>query len=44
MGCIEEVEIRASQIWAVEDMKEILRMKIPDIMAIDIDSWLWLQG
>lgn len=43
-GSEEEIEIRANMIWAVELMKNELKSKIPNIMAMDIDSYLWLKG
>lgn len=43
-GSQEEVEIRANTIWAIELMRKEIGKKIPDIKAIDIDSYLWLQG
>jgi hypothetical protein len=43
-GSEEEIEIRANTIWVVELMKNELRYKIPNITAIDIDSYLWLKG
>lgn len=43
-GSQEEIEIRANTIWAVELMKNEIKKKIPNIMAIDLDSYLWLSG
>jgi len=43
-GSEEEIEIRANTIWAIELMKGEIKKKIPKIMAIDIDSHLWLLG
>lgn len=38
----EEVEIRASTIWAVEMLKEKLKQKIPGIKSININDQIWL--
>ena len=43
-GSKEEVEIRANTIWAIELMRKELRTRIPNITAVDLDSYLWLQG
>lgn len=43
-GSQEEIEIRANTIWAIELMREEIKKKIPNIKAMDIDSYLWLQG
>ncbi|MCG2719760.1 MAG: queuosine salvage family protein, partial [Nanoarchaeota archaeon] len=40
----EEIEIRANTIWAIELIKNELKTKIPEITAMDIDSYLWLLG
>ncbi len=40
----EEIEIRASQIWAIERMKRILQPRFSQLTARGIDSWLWLKG
>ncbi len=37
----EEIEIRASAIWAVENMKEALKQKFPFVTSSHIDSMLW---
>lgn len=37
----EEVEIRASAIWAVEYMKEALKQQFPFVTSSHIDSMLW---
>ncbi len=43
-GSEEEIEIRASMIWAVEIIKGELRKQGLNITSPEIDSWLWLQG
>ena len=43
-GSIEEIEIRANTIWAVEFIKSRLKSKSVQITAMDIDSYLWLLG
>lgn len=43
-GSQEEIEIRVNTIWAIELMKREIKKKIPGIEAMDIDSYLWLQG
>ncbi len=40
----EEVEIRASTIWAIEYIKNKLKENNPEISSIEIDSYLWNQG
>lgn len=40
-GSREEVEIRATTIWAIEYIKEKLRSKFPNITARQIDYYLW---
>jgi hypothetical protein len=39
-----EIEIRASTVWAVEYIKEILKDKFLEITAIEIDCLLWNLG
>lgn len=42
-GCEEEIEIRASMVWAVELMrKEISKRR--DISSANIDTYLWLES
>jgi len=40
----EEVEIRASTIWAVEFMKEEIKKRNPEITSMGIDDHLWLAS
>ncbi len=40
----QEVEIRASTIWAVELMRDQLSPRFADITAADVDNYLWVQG
>lgn len=41
-GSTEEVEIRASTIWAVEFIKEGVRRRTPHILSFEINDHLWL--
>lgn len=41
-GSVEEVEIRATTIWAVENIKKELMNKMPNIKSIEINDYLWL--
>ncbi len=41
-GSEQEIEIRASTIWAVELIKQELKKRIPDITATHINDHLWL--
>ncbi len=41
-GSEQEIEIRASTIWAVELIKQELKNRIPDITATHINDHLWL--
>ncbi|MBN1263749.1 MAG: queuosine salvage family protein [Candidatus Pacebacteria bacterium] len=43
-GSEEEIEIRANMIWAIEQIKEELKKKIPQVTSMEIDSYLWLLG
>lgn len=43
-GSREEIEIRATTIWAVEEMKEVLRPRFPQITARQLDDHLWSLG
>jgi len=40
----EEVEIRSQTIWAVEQMRTKLKLRLPDIQSIHINDRLWLLG
>ncbi len=40
----EEIEIRATTIWAIEEMKEVLRPRFPQITARQLDDHLWSLG
>lgn len=40
----EEIEIRASMVWAIELIKRHIEARLPDITAMDIDHYLWLHG
>ena len=40
----EEIEIRAATIWAIEEMKEVLRPRFPQITARQLDDHLWSLG
>jgi hypothetical protein len=42
-GSVEEIEIRANALWAVELIKRIV-MKRANIISADIDMFLWLEG
>jgi hypothetical protein len=37
-GSREEIEIRAATIWAIEEMKEVLRPRFPQITARQLDG------
>lgn len=41
---LEEIEIRANMIWAVELMRQEIKLRLSDVIAADIDHWLWLKG
>lgn len=41
-GSEQEIEIRASTIWAVELIRQELKKRIPDITATHINDHLWL--
>jgi len=41
-GSEQEIEIRASTIWAVELIRQELKKRIPDITATHINDYLWL--
>lgn len=43
-GSKEEIEIRANTIWAVELMRQGLKKRFPNVMARDVDNYLWIQG
>lgn len=43
-GSEEEVEIRASTIWAIEFIRQKLKKDIPKISSIHINDHLWLLG
>jgi len=43
-GSREEIEIRATTIWAIEQMKEVLRPRFPQITARQLDDHLWSLG
>jgi hypothetical protein len=43
-GSREEVEIRAATIWAIEQMKEALVPRFPQITARQLDDHLWSLG
>src|SRR3989344_4466368 len=43
-GSREEIEIRAATIWAIEEMKEVLRPRFPQITARQLDDHLWSLG
>lgn len=43
-GSDEEIEIRASTIWAIQMTVEILKVKFPNINAAKIDNLLWSRG
>ena len=40
----EEVEIRASMIWAIECIKRNVQTTFPKVTAMDIDEYLWVLG
>ena len=40
----EEIEIRAVTIWAIEQMKETLMPRFPQITARQLDDHLWSLG
>jgi len=40
----EEIEIRATTIWAIEQMKEVLMPRFPQITARQLDDHLWSLG
>lgn len=43
-GSDEEIEIRASMIWAIELLSRKLRKRIPAAIPAKVDSIIWLQG
>lgn len=43
-GCPEEVEIRASTIWAIELMVKNLKPRFPGLTAISLDRFLYLEA
>jgi hypothetical protein len=43
-GSREEIEIRAATIWAIEEMKEVLSSRFPQITARQLDDHLWSLG
>lgn len=43
-GSREEIEIRAATIWAIEQMKEFLKPRFPQITARQLDDHLWSLG
>lgn len=43
-GSREEIEIRAATIWAIEQMKETLTPRFPQITARQLDDHLWSLG
>lgn len=43
-GSREEIEIRAATIWAIEQMKEVLAPRFPQITARQVDDHLWSLG
>ncbi len=43
-GSREEIEIRAATIWAIEQMKEVLIPRFPQITARQLDDHLWSLG
>ena len=43
-GSQEEIEIRAATIWAIDQMKEVLTPRFPQITARQLDDHLWSLG
>lgn len=43
-GSKEEVEIRAATVQTVEKIKEIMKNKGKNILSIEIDVYLWIEG
>ena len=43
-GSREEIEIRAATIWAIEQMKETLMPRFPQVTARQLDDHLWSLG
>ena len=43
-GSLEEVEIRAATIQAIEQIKNLLKLQGKDVMSIQIDVYLWEEG
>jgi hypothetical protein len=43
-GSLEEIEIRANTIWAVELLKKKIQTKIPNVDSIHINDHLWMLG
>ena len=43
-GSREEIEIRAATVWAIEEMKEVLSSRFPQITARQLDDHLWSLG
>ena len=43
-GAVEEIEIRAHTIIAVEMIREGLESKFPDITSMKLNDYLWLDG
>jgi hypothetical protein len=43
-GCVEEIEIRANTVWAVETLRRELLRQGSDLTAYQIDWWLWNEA
>ncbi|KAL9461270.1 hypothetical protein AB3S75_004297 [Citrus x aurantiifolia] len=44
-GSEEEVELRACSVYAVEKMKELIRIKSgKQVLSVELDLWLWSVG
>jgi len=40
----EEIEIRAATVWAGELMRRALVSRLPHVIALHVDYWLWREG
>jgi hypothetical protein len=43
-GSEEEIEIRASAVCVVEEMKELLKGKGKEVKSVEVDWFLWEEG
>ncbi len=43
-GSVEEIEIRANDIWAIESMVSLLKPRLPQVNAVKLHSYFWQMG